>query len=197
MTERKGRIISLIIADDDCSVRSQLREYLENSSYRIMSEACDGIDAVEKCRAHKPDLVLLDIAMPLMDGIAAAKAIKREGLAKTIVMLTSFTDSENIEKALSAGASGYLTKPVERDNVFTTLETCLNRSKECYLAQKEYNNLKKRFEGRRYIDEAKLLIMERQGITEPEAYEMIRELSRLKGLSMEEISKYITDEGRH
>ena len=196
MTERKGRIISLIIADDDCSVRSQLREYLENSSYRIMSEACDGIDAVEKCRAHKPDLVLLDIAMPLMDGIAAAKAIKREGLAKTIVMLTSFTDSENIEKALSAGASGYLTKPVERDNVFTTLETCLNRSKECYLAQKEYNNLKKRFEGRRYIDEAKLLIMERQGITEPEAYEMIRELSRLKGLSMEEISKYITDEGR-
>ena len=196
MSDNRSRKISVVIADDDCSVRSQLKEYLTNSSYLIQDEASDGIEAVEKCRKLHPDLVLLDIAMPLMDGIAAAKAIKDEGLAKTTVMLTSFTDSENIQQALSAGASGYLTKPVERENVFTTLETCLNRSKECYLAQKEYNNLKKRFEGRRYIDEAKLLLMETKRISEQEAYEMIRELSRLKGLSMEDISKYITDEGR-
>ncbi|MEG1837360.1 MAG: ANTAR domain-containing protein [Synergistaceae bacterium] len=91
---------------------------------------------------------------------------------------------------------GYLTKPIVKENVLSTLEICLRRSKEYHLAQKEYKSIEKRLESRKYIDKAKLLIMEQNGISETEAYETIRELSHLKGLSMEEISKYITTEGR-
>ena len=188
--ERKPTTIFL--ADDDAEVRQILKDFFADCPYyEVVGEGSDGIEAIERCKNLKPEVALLDIQMPILDGIRAAEILLQEKLTKCVVMLTAFDDLGYIEKAMEIGAFGYLTKPFEPQKILPTLELCIHQSKEHYLLQKEYTSMKRRIQDRDCVDRAKLLLMESKGMQEPEAYQYIRELSRRKGLSMSKMSEYL------
>jgi len=165
----------------------------------VVGEACDGMEAVEGCRASAPDVALLDIQMPLLDGVSVARQVLADRAAKCVIILTAFSDREHIERVQACGAAGYLTKPFEAEKILPTIELCIARSKEYYLLNKEYQHLSRRCQNREPIDQAKLLLMETRGMREDEAYQYIRELSRRKGMSMARVASYLLaqQEERH
>lgn len=192
MTGGNRRVTTVLLADDDEGVRRGLRTFFAGQpGYRVVGEACDGAAAVEGCRTLGPDLVLLDIQMPVLDGIEAARLICQGGLARCVVMLTAFSERAYISSAIEAGAFGYLTKPFETGRILPTLELCMHQSKERYLLRKEYRGLEQKLDSRDAVDRAKLLLMESKGMPETEAYLYIRELSRRKGMSMAAIAQYL------
>ncbi|MEG0764878.1 MAG: response regulator [Pseudoflavonifractor sp.] len=183
---------TVLLADDDENVRQVLREFFAGEAeYRVVAESCDGMGAVEACRRLHPDLALLDIQMPILDGIGAAELICREELAHCVVMLTSFDDRSYVNAAIEAGAFGYLTKPFDAAKIGPTLEVCLARSRERHLLRKSLAGLDKRLDSRQAVDRAKLAVMEARHSSEDEAYTYIRELSRRKAISMEQVANYL------
>ena len=183
---------TIFLADDDITVCRTLKAvFAKCPNYQVVGSASNGMDAVEKCKQLRPDVALLDIQMPLLDGIAAARLILQNGYAKCVVMLTAFSDRAYIQEALDAGAFGYLTKPFEPEKILPTLELCIHRSREYYLLNKELKHLDRRAEERPAVDHAKLMLMESRGMTEDEAYQYIRELSRRKNMSMAKIAQYV------
>lgn len=192
---KEKRTTTLFLADDDESVRRILTCFFAQCpGYQVVGSASDGAAAVEGCKRLRPDAALLDIQMPVLGGIGAARLILEEGYAKCVVMLTAFSDRDSIREALEAGAFGYLTKPFEPDKILPTLEVCLYRSREYHLLRKEHRNLDRKLSERERVDRAKLLLMESKGMTEEEAYRYIRELSRRKNLSMARVAGYLTEQ---
>lgn len=156
---------TIFLADDDEGVRRTLRTFFEGlPGYRVVGEACDGMEAVEGCRASAPDVALLDIQMPLLDGVSVARQVLADRAAKCVIILTAFSDREHIERVQACGAAGYLTKPFEAEKILPTIELCIARSKEYYLLNKEYQHLSRRCQNREPIDQAKLLLMETRGM---------------------------------
>lgn len=183
---------TLFLADDDESVRRTLWEFFaQYPRYQIVGEAYDGAAAVEACRRLKPDVALLDIRMPVLDGLRAAKLLLGEELVRCVVMLTAFSDRVYIRDALDAGAFGYLTKPFDPEKILPTLELCIHKSREYHLLKKEHQNLSRRLGERAVVDRAKLVLMETKEMAEDEAYQYIRELSKRMCMSMATVSKYL------
>ncbi|HWS42999.1 MAG TPA: response regulator [Pseudoflavonifractor sp.] len=183
---------TLFLADDDESVRRTLWEFfVQYPRYQIVGEAYDGAAAVEACRRLKPDVALLDIRMPVLDGLRAAKLLLGEELVRCVVMLTAFSDRVYIRDALDAGAFGYLTKPFDPEKILPTLELCIHKSREYHLLKKEHQNLSRRLGERAVVDRAKLVLMETKEMAEDEAYQYIRELSKRMCMSMATVSKYL------
>ena len=181
----------IIIADDEPITRMDLKELLEQEGYDVVAEAADGFDAVEKCRTELPDLIIMDVKMPFMDGLMAADIIAEERLAGTVVLLTAYCDRKFIEEAKKSGVSGYLVKPVDEKSFIAALEIAVERSKEMYKLKKEYQTITKRLESRTVIEQAKGVIMSKQGFTEQAAYDYIRNASKLKNVSMKKIAEII------
>jgi len=181
----------IIIADDEPITRMDLKEILEQEGYDVVAEAADGFDAVEKCRTKLPDLIIMDVKMPFMDGLMAADIIVEERLAGTVVLLTAYCDRKFIEEAKKSGVSGYLVKPVDEKSFIAALEIAVERSKEMYKLKKEYQTITKRLESRTVIEQAKGVIMSKQGFTEQAAYDYIRNASKLKNVSMKKIAEII------
>lgn len=181
----------IIIADDEPITRMDLRELLEQEGYDVVAEAADGFDAVERCRINLPDLVIMDVKMPFMDGLMAASIISEERLAETVVLLTAYCDREFIEEAKKSGVSGYLVKPVDEKSFIPALEIAVERSKEINKLKKEYQTITRRLESRTVIEQAKGVIMSKQALTEQEAYDYIRNASKLKHVSMKKIAEII------
>lgn len=182
---------TVFLADDDASVRSTLADFFQGTDYLVVGQGCNGIETVEACRGLKPNLVLMDIQMPLLDGIQATRMLLEEKLVHCVVMLTFFDEPEYLQKAIDAGASGYLTKPFEADKILPTLELCMEQSRKRYDLGKSYASLNRRLEQRELVDRAKLCLMEQRGLSEQESYSTIRDLSRQKKLSMAQISQYL------
>lgn len=183
--------ISVVIADDEPISRMDLKELLTEGGYTVLSEVSDGFDAVEQCKLYHPDLVILDIKMPFLDGISAAKIIYEEDLADTIIMLTAYSEREFIDQAKGCGVSGYLVKPIDEKSLVPSIELALARSQELKRLRKDMEKVSERLKSRSVIEKAKGIIMQEQGMTEQEAYDYIRKLSLDKHLSMRRVAEII------
>ena len=183
--------ISVVIADDEPISRMDLKELLSEGGYTVLSEVSDGFDAVEQCKLDHPDLVSLDIKMPFLDGISAAKIIYEEELADTIIMLTAYSEREFVEQAKGYGVSGYLVKPIDEKSLVPSIELAVARSRELKRLRKDMAKVSERLESRSVIEKAKGVIMQEQSMTEQEAYDYIRKLSLDKHLSMRRVAEII------
>ena len=183
--------IRIVIVDDEPIIRMDLKEILESKGYQVVGEAADGFDAVELCRTHVPDLVLLDIKMPLMDGLSAAQIIHEQGLAGAIVLLTAYSESSYIEGAKESGVSGYLVKPVDEKALVPCIKLAMARSSEMKALKTDVEKANERLETRKIVEKAKGYLMETNHVSEEEAYEYIRKMSKLKNVSMKRIAEIL------
>ena len=183
--------IRVVIADDEPITKMDLRELLEEAGYEVVGEASEGFDAVEICRQTHPNLVLLDIKMPLLDGLSAAKIIHQEDLAETIMMMTAYSEREFIEQAKECGVGGYLVKPIDEKSLIPNIEVVVNRSQEIGRLRKDIEKANVRLESRVLVEKAKGQIMQKQNMTEQNAYDYIRKLSQAKHLSMKRVAEMI------
>jgi AmiR/NasT family two-component response regulator len=180
----------VFIADDETIQRMNLRDMLTERGYLVVGEAGDGQSAVNQVRELRPDLVLMDIRMPGMDGLTAAQTICKEHVAP-VVLLTAFSDQPLVEQAKEAGVTSYLVKPLQENEVIPALEVALARAKEMQTLEKQVYDLSERFETRKVVDRAKGILMDKFGITENEAYRRIQKISMNARKSMREIAEAI------
>ncbi|WP_342455498.1 response regulator [Caloramator sp. Dgby_cultured_2] len=134
---------TIVIVDDEPITRLDLNELLNESGFEVIGEASDGLDAVEICRKLRPDLVLMDVKMPLLDGIKASKIIITEELAKAVVLLTAYSSSEFVERAKESGVMAYLVKPVDEKTLINTIEIALHKGLEIHNMKKEIKKPRK------------------------------------------------------
>jgi len=186
----KKKALRLVIADNESIIRLDLREMLEDAGYEVVGEAVNGRKAVELTRMHRPDLVIMDIKMPDMDGITAARKIADDKLAP-VLLLTAFSQPEIVEKAKDSGVLGYLVKPVRESNLFPAMEIALSRWEEMQGLEKELDKLKDSLEMRKTVDRAKGILMAAHKLSEQEAYRRIQRYAMTKRLPIKEVAEAI------
>lgn len=183
--------IRVVIADDEPITRMDLKELLTGEGYQVVGEAADGFDAVEACKQTRPDLVLMDVKMPLLDGLSAARIVYEEGLADTVMMLTAYSERAFVEQAKDVGAAGYLVKPIDEKSLIPSIELAVARSRDMKKLRKDMQKVSERLENRSVIEKAKGQIMDREGMSEQDAYDYISKLSQTKNLSMRRVAEII------
>jgi len=180
----------VIIADDESIIRMDLREMLTNLGYLVVGEAGDGRSAVNLARELKPDVAILDIKMPEMDGIEAARILTEEKIAP-VVLLTAYSQRDLIERAKEAGVVGYITKPMRESDLTPAIEVAMARFSEFRALEKEVGDLKQALETRKLVDRAKGILMDTQGLTEAEAFRKIQKMSMDKRRPMKDVAEAI------
>lgn len=179
----------IVIVDDEPITRLDIRDMLENSGYQVVGEASDGFEAIRVCQEQRPDLVIMDIKMPVLDGLTASKKIVAEGTTSGIILLTAYSDKQYVMKAKSFGALGYLIKPLHEQSLLPMVELSLVKGKELKDMTKELEKLTKKLEERKVIEKAKGKLMQIDHITEEEAYKKIRNISMEKRVPMIEVAE--------
>jgi AmiR/NasT family two-component response regulator len=180
----------VIIADDESIIRMDLREMLTNLGYLVVGEAGDGRSAVNLARELKPDVAILDIKMPDMDGIEAARILTGEKIAP-VVLLTAYSQRDLVERAKEAGVVGYITKPMRESDLAPAIEVAMARFSEFRALEKEVGDLKQALETRKLVDRAKGILMDTQGLTEAEAFRKIQKMSMNKRRPMKDVAEAI------
>jgi response regulator NasT len=180
----------VIIADDESVIRMDLREMLTNLGYLVVGEAGDGLSAVNAARELKPDVVIMDIKMPDMDGIEAAKVMTQEKIAP-VLLLTAYSHRDLVERAKEAGVVGYLVKPFREQEISPAIDIALARFQEFRELEKEMGGLKETLETRKLVDRAKGILMDQQGLTEQEAFRKIQKMSMNTRKPMKDIAEAI------
>ena len=180
----------IVIAEDESISRLDLREMLANLGYLVVGEAGDGRSAVNLARELRPDLVVMDIKMPEMDGIAAAKALTEERVAP-VLLLTAYSDREFVEGSLDAGVMGYVVKPYRESDLSPAIEVALARFREFRAIEKQLSDTQEALETRRAVERAKGVLMDTQGLRENEAFRKIQKLSMNNRKSMREVAEAI------
>ncbi|RDY23502.1 response regulator [Romboutsia maritimum] len=181
----------IVIVDDEPITRMDVKDILEAKGYDVVGEASDGFGAIELCKKFKPELVVMDIDMPMLDGIKAGKIISKDNLAGGILLLTGCEGEEYIERAKNIGAFGYLPKPINEKVFIPTIEMCLSKVNEFEKMKKDLDNIANKLDERKVIERAKGILIREFNIQEDEAYNRIRKLSMDKRTSMLEIAKII------
>ena len=182
--------LRIVIADDEPIILLVLRQMLEELGMSVVGEASDGAQAVEKVRALKPDLAILDVKMPEMDGIEAARILHEERLAP-VILLTAYSDRELIQRAKQAGVYGYIVKPFKQADLTPAIEVALARYQEARELEQQVDDLKETLETRKLIERAKGILMDTYGLREQEAYRRIQVQSMNTRKSMREIAEAI------
>ena len=180
----------IIIADDESIVRTDLKEMLANLDYLVVGDVGDGESAVNLARELKPDVVLMDVKMPNMDGIEAAKILTEEKIAP-VVLLTAFGQKDLVERAKEAGVVGYLVKPFRETDLLPAIEVALSRFEEFRQVQEEVTDLQDALETRKAVERAKGILMDAQGIEENEAFRKIQKMSMNTRKPMKEVAEAI------
>ena len=180
----------ILVADDESLIRLDVREMLTHLGYEVVGEAGDGAVAVELARKLKPDLVIMDIRMPDVDGIAAAEMLTRERIAP-VVLLTAYSDHQLVERAREAGVVGYVVKPFREAELRPVIELSLARFDEFRTLEREVGNLNEALESRKVVERAKGVLMESYGLKESEAFHRIRKTSMDARKSMREVADAI------
>jgi response regulator NasT len=182
--------LRILIAEDEALIRLDLREMLEEEGFEVAGEASDGEQAVELARELVPDLVICDIKMPKLDGIAAAAQITGARIAP-VVMLTAFSQRDLIERARDAGAMAYLVKPFQKRDLLPAIEMATSRFAEMRALEAEVSGLRERLEARKLIERAKGVLMTKHRLSEPEAFRWIQRAAMDNRTSMREVSQLV------
>lgn len=185
-----ARAIRVVIAEDEALIRLDLREMLEEEGYEIVGEAADGQQAIELAEAQLPDLVICDIKMPKLDGIAAATQIAQRRIAP-VVILTAFSQRDLIEQARDAGAMAYLVKPFQKKDLLPAIEMATSRFGEIRALESEVSDLQGRLEARKVIERAKGILQADQNMSEPEAFRWIQRAAMDQRTSMRAVAELV------
>ncbi len=180
----------VIIADDESLIRADLREMLTSLGYLVVGEVGDGQSAVNLARELKPDVVIMDIKMPDLDGIEAAKILTQEKVAP-VLLLTAYSQRDLVDRAKEAGVVGYLVKPFREQEIVPAIDIALARFQEFSELEKEVGNLRDTLETRKLVDRAKGILMDTQGLSEAEAFRKIQKMSMNTRKAMKEIAEAI------
>lgn len=183
----------VLIAEDEALIRLDLREMLEEEGFTVVGEAADGEQAVALARELGPDLVICDVKMPKMDGIAAAAQITDARIAP-VVMLTAFSQRDLIERARDAGAMAYLVKPFQKRDLLPAIEMATSRFAEIRALEAEVTGLRDRLEARKLIERAKGTLMTKHGLSEPEAFRWIQRAAMDNRTSMRAVAELVLSE---
>src|SRR5690242_11732739 len=178
--------LRVVIAEDEALIRLDLKEMLEEEGYSVVAEAGDGESAVDHVTTLRPDLAILDIKMPVLDGISAAERIAAERIAP-VVILTAFSQRELVERARDAGAMAYLVKPFTKADLVPAIEMAVSRFAEIRALDDEIGTLRKR------LDRAKGLLQTEHGLTEPEAFRWIQKTSMDRRLTMRKVAEAVIE----
>jgi AmiR/NasT family two-component response regulator len=184
----------VVIAEDEALIRMDLAEMLAEEGYAVVAQAADGAAAVELAVRERPDLVILDVKMPVLDGIAAAERIARARIAP-VVILTAFSQRELVERARDAGAMAYLVKPFTSADLVPAIEIAVSRFSEVGALQAEVDDLGEQVAARKAVDRAKGVLQKELGLTEPDAFRWIQKTAMDLRRSMREVADGVVEHG--
>ena len=183
----------VLVAEDEALIRLDLAEMLAEEGYQVVGEAADGATAVRLAEELRPDLVVMDVKMPILDGISAAEQIVAQRIAPVLI-LTAFSQRELVERARSAGAMAYLVKPFVKADLMPAIEMALSRHEEITQLEHEIADLTDRLETRKLVDRAKGMLQTRFGLTEPDAFRWIQKAAMDKRTSMRDVAQVVIAE---
>jgi two-component system, response regulator PdtaR len=178
----------VLIAEDEAIIRLDLKEMLEEEGYEVVGEAADGEAAVRLAREREPDLVIMDIKMPGMDGLAAGELIVAEGLS-AVLILTAFSQRDLVRRAAEAGALAYLVKPFQRSDLVPAIDIALARHAELAAVRAESSHLAEQLETRKLVDRAKGRLMDSRGMSEAEAFRFIQKQAMDRRRTMRDVAR--------
>ena len=191
--DREAAPRRVVVAEDESLIRMDVVEILTDAGFEVVGEAGDGETAVQLATQLKPDLVVMDVKMPQLDGISAAERLSKAHIAP-VVLLTAFSQKELVERASEAGALAYVVKPFTPNDLLPAIEIALARYQQIITLEAEVSDLAERFETRKLVDRAKGLLNEKMGLTEPEAFRWIQKASMDRRLTMHDVAKAIIDQ---
>ena len=184
----------VVIAEDEALIRMELAEMLAEEGYDVVGQVGDGARAVEMVEQERPDLVILDVKMPVLDGIAAAERIARARIAP-VVILTAFSQRELVDRARDAGAMAYLVKPFNRSDLVPAIEIAVSRFAELGALEREIADLGEQIAARKAVDRAKGILQRELGLSEPEAFRWIQKTAMDLRRSMREVAEGVVEHG--
>ena len=188
--ENQAPARTVVVAEDEALIRLDIVEILKDQGFDVVAETDNGKNAVELAQKYRPDLVLMDVKMPIMDGITAAEEIAKEQIAP-VVLLTAFSQKELVDRAVEAGAMAYVVKPFSPNDLVPAIEVAISRYEQIRALEKEVGTIRDQFETRKLVDRAKSLLITKMNLTEPEAFRWIQKTSMDRRLSMREVSDTI------
>ena len=195
MTQQPGQpTYRVVIAEDEALIRMDLAEMLADEGYEVVGEAGDGQQAVDLAEQLRPDLVILDVKMPVLDGIAAAERIAGQRIAP-VVMLTAFSQRDLVERARDAGAMAYLVKPFSQSDLAPAIEMAVSRFAEIAALESEVADLQDRLETRKAVERAKNVLQRDLGLSEPDAFRWIQKTAMDLRLSMRQVAEGVITHG--
>lgn len=182
-----------VVAEDEALIRMDIVETLREAGYDVVGEAANGQEAVDLAKEHKPDVIVMDIKMPVMDGITAAEHIAKDRLAP-VVLLTAFSQTELVERARDAGAMAYVVKPFTPGDLLPAVEIAASRFVEIKALENEIADINERMDTRKKVERAKGLLMEKMKLNEPESFRWIQKTSMDRRLTMREVAEAVIEQ---
>ena len=191
--ESRPKERTVVVAEDESLIRLDVTETLRDHGFTVVGEAADGEKAVQLVRELRPDLVVMDVKMPLMDGISAAEILTKKKIAP-VVLLTAFSQRELVERASEAGALAYVVKPFTPNDLIPAIDIALGRYAQIQALEDEVADMAERLESRKILDRAKGILNNTMGLTEPEAFRWIQKASMDRRLTMREVAQTVIDQ---